>query len=249
MKIDPRVKLIYILLLTSLAILAKDIIYISTIVLVSIVVNICLKTDIIKAIKRISFYVSFIIFITLVQSMAVKGGTPLIYIGTFVFVSTTGIIFAVEFLLRMLVIILSGIIATSTDGREMADGMQKMGIPYEFVFMSGIALRFFPIFSDEFRARLNAITMRGINIKKLPFRKKIKLYVYLLAPTISGCILRSEQLAVSIEARGFRALEHRTMFRELKMRPIDWVVLVIGLVLAGGFLFCNYYIGSFVAIA
>jgi energy-coupling factor transport system permease protein len=248
MKRDPRVKLIYILLLTTLAILAKDVIYISAIVLVTIIVNICLGTNILRAIKRISFYVSFIVFITLVQSLTVKGGTPLIYIGSFVFVSTTGIIFALEFLLRMLVIILSGIIATSTDGREMADGMQKMGVPYEFVFMSGIALRFFPIFSDEFRARLNAITMRGINIKKLPFRKKIRLYGYLMSPTISGCVLRSEQLSISVEARGFRALQHRTMYRELKMGLYDWLFLALGIVFGAGFLFVNYYIGSFISI-
>lgn len=244
MKRDPRVKLLYIILLTTLAVLAKDFVYLSGVVLAAIIVNVTLGVNMLDGAKRLRHFLSIVVFITLVQSLTVKGGTTLIHIGTVNFITTKGLIFALEFLLRMLVIILSGLIASSTDGREMADGLSKLGLPYEFVFMSGIALRFIPIFSEEFRARLNALTMRGINIKKLPLGRKIKLYGYLVSPTISGCIVRSEELAKSVESRGFRAEKKRTMYREFKMSVGDWLVVFIGLVLSAGFLFVNYYFGA-----
>ena len=38
------------------------------------------------------------------------------------------------------------------------------------------------------------MAMRGIDIKKMPIGKKIKIYGYLIAPAISGCIIRARSL-------------------------------------------------------
>lgn len=247
-KRDPRVKLIFIVILTSLAVLAKDAVYLSIILFFAVLINLCLKVDLLQGIKRIRHFLSVIIFITIVQSLFVKGGTTLINIGTVNILTTKGLFYALEFLLRMSIIVFSGLISLSTDGREMADGLLKFHLPYEFVFMSAVTLRFFPIFREEFSSRVNAISVRGINIKKLNLFKKIKLYSYLISPTIAGCLIRSEDLAKSVESRGFRAEKKRTMFRELKMDKVDWIMVLIGLVLCAAFLFFNYYYGPIINI-
>lgn len=247
-KIDPRVKILFIVILTSLAVLAKDVVYLSIVLFFAIIINLCLRVDLIQGIKRIRHFFSIIIFITIVQSLTVKGGITLINIENVNILTTKGMFFALEFLLRMMIIVFSGTISFSTDGREMADGLLKLHLPYEFVFMSSITLRFLPIFREEFSSRINAISIRGINIKKLKLMKKIKLYSYLIAPTITGCIIRSEDLAISAHSRGFRADRHRTMYREFKMGIVDWFLIVVALALCGAFLFFNYYYGAIINI-
>lgn len=245
-RIDPRVKLLFIILLTTLAVLAKDVIYMSIILVVGIVINLCLKTDILYAIKRLRHFLSILIFIAIVQSLSIKGGRVLIPIGNTALLSTKGLQFSLEFLLRMSIIVVSGLIATSTDGREMIDGLLKLHMPYELAFMTSISLRFIPVFSEEFKTRLNAISMRGIDIKKLSLPKKIRVYAYLISPTISGCIMRSEVLAKSMQVRGFRAHPKRTMLRELKMRILDYILVLISLLIAAVFLAGMYKHGILV---
>ncbi len=133
-KIDPRVKLLFIVLLTTLAVLAKDVIYLGIILLVSISINLCLKTELLMAIKRLRHFLGVLLFIAIVQSLTIKGGTVLIPIGNIALLSTKGLQFSLEFILRMSIILLSGLIAASTEGREMIDGLLKLKIPYEARF-------------------------------------------------------------------------------------------------------------------
>lgn len=248
MKIDPRVKLLTIVLLTTLAVLAKDIAYLAIVVFVALIVDLLLKIDILSAFKRLRYFIWLLIFIAVVQSLTIKGGTVLAHIGNVNLLTTRGIEFAVEFILRMSVIVLAGLIATTADGREMTDGLLKMHLPYELAFMSSIALRFIPVFREEFSARLNAISMRGIDIKRLGLIKKLKVYGYLISPTVSGCILRSEELAKSMSSRGFRAEKKRTMLRELKMTALDWFLVVLAVSSATAYLTLMYLYGTLVTL-
>lgn len=246
MKIDPRTKLFMIVSLTTLAVLATDIGYLLIVVGVSIAVAIALKTDVIGAILRLKHFLWLLIFITILQSLTIKGGTALIQIESVVIISTVGLRFAIEFILRMSVILLAGLIATSTDGRELVDGLYKMKMPYELAFMSGIAMRYIPVFRDEFSKRLSAISMRGINIKKLSPIKKMKIYGYLISPTISGCILRSSELARSLTARGFRANKKRTVYRYLKMTWLDFAIVLLFLGFVVAYCTCMYMFGKLI---
>jgi len=248
MKTDPRVKLLYIIVLTTLAVLAKDVAYLGIVVVAAIIINLALKAELLDALRRIRHFLWLLVFIGIVQSLTVKGGTTLISIGGLNLLTTKGIKFAIEFILRMSVIILSGLIALSTDGRELADALLKLKVPYELVFMSGIALRFIPVFREEFSARLDAIAMRGIVVKKLPVISKLKLYGYLVSPTVAGCILRSEELSRSIISRGFRAVRRRTMYRELRFTVRDGVLCALTLLLTAAYLFCMYYFGAIVKL-
>lgn len=247
MKVDPRIKLLIIVLLTTLAVLAKDVAYLAIVALVALIVNILLKTDIVSAFKRIKAFLGLLVFITVVQSLTIKGGMALIRVNDVNLLTTVGLRYATEFFLRMTIIVLAGVIATSADGREMTDGLVKMHMPYELAFMTGIALKNIPLFKQEFQDRLSAIAMRGIDVKKLSFIKKINVYSYLISPTISGAIVKSAELSKSIESKGFRAVKKRTMLRELKLTPFDWFVFVLSLLLSAGFLACMYIFGGLVS--
>jgi energy-coupling factor transport system permease protein len=237
MKIDPRTKIFIIVCLTSLSVFSKDIVYLGVVVGISIIIDILLKINILDAIKKLKHLFTLIIFIALMQSIFVKGGTAILHINDFVIISSIGLINAAEFALRMSIIIFASMIALTTNSSEMIDGLIKLKLPYELAFMTNITLRFIPIFRDEFQTRITAIAMRGIDIKELNLRKKLKLYTYLLAPTLSGTIIKSKYLAKSIETRAFRAYKEKTMLRELKLKFIDYFVIIVMLIFVIIFLY------------
>ncbi len=244
MKIDPRTKLFLIVALTTLSILAKDAVYLSIVFLVTLIVNFALKTNIFEMLKRTRHFFVLLVIVALVQSLTVKGGVALIKINEVVLLSTRGLQLSGEFFLRMAIIVFAGGIATTCKTGEMLAGFQALNIPYKFVFMTNISLRFLPIFKDEFSNRINALAIRGIEIKKLSFSKKIKTYSFLISPTVSSTILKSKELARSMLSKGFGANKKRTILKSLKMSWLDW--LCISIFSAGfvAYLTCMYIFGG-----
>lgn len=248
MKLDPRTKLLLILLLTTLAVLAKDIVYLGAVASAALITDIILRLDIISAFKRLRHFLSVLVFIALAQSVFVKSGEVILSAGKVNLLTTGGLVSAAEFVLRMSVILFAGIIAASSEGREMTDGMLLLGMPYELAFMSSVALRFLPVFRDEFSSRLSALALRGIDIKKLRVGKKLRVYGYLISPAVLGCIIRSEELARAMSARAFRAEKKRTMLRRLKFTAADYLVIAASVCLTAAYLAVMYTKGAILAL-
>jgi energy-coupling factor transport system permease protein len=142
-------------------------------------------------------------------------------------VTSKGLVDSLSFVLRMGNIMLAVMLGTKHDSRDMIDGLAKLKIPYELAFMTGIALKFIPLFGQEFADRIKAVSLRGINIKKLKLSKKIKIYSHILVPAISGSIIKSRDIASSMETRGFRAYPDRTNLRVLKLKLADYIAMII----------------------
>jgi energy-coupling factor transport system permease protein len=244
MRADPRVKILFILCLSTLAVLALDIVYLGIVFITAFIIDLLLKVNIIQAFKKVKHLLSLIIFIALMQSLTVREGVALIKIGSFTIVTTGGLLNGAEFAVRMSIIIFSSLIAATSDSREMTDALIKLKVPYEIAFMTSVAIRFLPMFRDEFSSRLNAIAMRGLDVKKLKLRKKLKVYSYMLAPTVSGSIIKSRDLANSMISRGFRAYDKRTMLRVLKLHASDYMLILLSAAYLGGFLYFMYTYGG-----
>lgn len=246
MRLDPRTKLLIIIVMTSLAIFAKDLVYLAIIFILILLFNLMMKTKVINAVKRLKHLISLIVFIALMQSLTVKEGIPLIIIGKINLITSGGLINGAEFALRMAIIIFASLIASTEEGRGMIDALISVKIPYELAFMVSVSIRFIPVFSEEFKSRLNAIRMRGIEIKRLSIIRKLKLYTYLLSPTIYSAVLKSRLLAKSMEARGFRAYPQRTALRVLRLKVADFVVIMILAATLALFIFASCTLGGIV---
>ena len=244
MRIDPRVKLLIIVILTSIAVFALDIVYLAAVFIISLLFNIILKAKLFSAFKRLKHLLSLIIFIAVMQSLSVKGGIALVSIGKITLITSGGLLNGAEFALRMGIIIFASLIASTEEGRGMVDALIKLKVPYELAFMVSIALRFIPMFSEEFKSRLNAIKLRGIDIVKLNIVRKIKLYTYLLTPTVSGAIIKSRCLATAMEARAFRAYSKRTMLNNLRLNFVDYVFIIIIIGILTAFITMSFTTGG-----
>ena len=102
--------------------------------------------------------------------------------------------------------------------------------------MISIALRFIPTLMDETDKILKAQMARGVSFSEGSIKERAKAVVPLLIPLFISAFKRAEELAIAMEARGYRGGEGRTKFRMLKWQTIDTVnillfVLLIALLL------------------
>ena len=91
------------------------------------------------------------------------------------------------------------------NSRRVIAGLTQIGVPYMFAFMMMTALRFIPEFGAVFADALVSIQLRGVELKKVPLGRKLRLYGYLLLPVTADAVVKSQDLAIAMEARGFGA--------------------------------------------
>lgn len=229
-KVDPRTTMLFIVLTSTLSVLAANVYWLLLVFVLCLALNLIFGLNPLVTLYRMRRLVSMIIFIAFFQSLATSGGRPLITLLGVNVITSRGLVDSLSFVLRMGIIMLAVMLGTKHDSRDMIDGLLKLKIPYELAFMTAIALKFIPLFGQEFADRLKAVSLRGINIKKLRLPKKIKLYSYILVPAISGSIIKSRDIASSMETRGFRAYPERTSLKELKLNAIDYMAMSFALI-------------------
>lgn len=215
--------------LSSLAVFIRDI-YLLGAVFLTAVITASFFTEDWKFINRIKKFIVLFIGIAFIQSIFSPSGERLISIGNFILLTGGGLTKGIRVILRMLIIIVSAAIMRGSSAREIIQALVQCKVPYEIAFMVSLSIRFLPILGEEARDAYTAIQLRGIEIKKLSFKKRIKVYSYLFMPVISGVIFRARDLSISIEARAFRAFPERSSYIQLEMNKIDFLVILISLI-------------------
>ena len=236
--IDPRTKLIQVLILSTLALIYNKLSLLSLILLAAIVIALLNKINLISILIRLKRLVKMIILIALIQSLLTKTGNPIFRIGNFTLLTDYGLIKSLEFILRLGIIIVSAAIITTSSSREIIQGLIQWHCPYEIAFMVSVAIRFLPIFREEMTDMITAIQLRGIDLHKVKFNKKIQVYKYILTPITINSVIKAKELAAAMEMRGFRAYPQRTSYMVLKMQAFDYII--IGLSIAAAFLFFTF---------
>jgi|LGVF01.1.fsa_nt_gb energy-coupling factor transport system permease protein len=238
--VDPRVKIFIVMCISTLAILINDIAFLSYVLLVSILFTIGFKVDLYIVIKKFKRLFQMIFIIVIIQSIFNGEGTTLISISKVTLLTDIGLIKGIEYILRMLIIISSALILSTSSSVVLLQGLLKCKIPYDLAFMVCIGLRFIPILSEEIKDTFIAIQIRGINIKKLKLKKKLELVSITLMPVVIGTIDKSKKLSASIESRGFRRYPTRTSIYELRFSLKDYFLIWIIIGLSGLIVFSYF---------
>ncbi len=176
-------------------------------------------------------FIKLLLGITILQSVFTFSGTPLIQIGGITLLTDYGILQGLEFVLRVSIILMLGCVLATSNQREVTQGLVQLKVPYEIAFMSTLGIRFLPIFSEEFVDSLNAILLRGIDIKHLKWKKKISLYTYIMTPVFVHSFFKAKDMAIAMELRGFRVYDKRTSYMTLHMNKVDYIVMISSFVL------------------
>ena len=149
--IDPRTKLAIVALLSTLGLIYKDLLSLVIILSVAILIALALNSNFISVVSRLKKLLGLILVIAIIQSIFIKEGNSVISLGSLSLLTDIGIMKATEFILRLMIIIVSSVILTTSTSREIIQALIQMGLPYEIAFMVSISIRFLPLFKDEMR--------------------------------------------------------------------------------------------------
>lgn len=227
MKLDPRTKMVMVICLSILALIYNTPDRLVLLLVFTVVLLIIFRFKLESVWGYLKPFLSLMLIIFMIQLLFSPGGQVLLAIGPLPLITTNGLSVAAGVVLRIVVVIAAAMLLTTFSSRDFILGLVQWKIPYELAFMVSIALRFLPVFRDEVRNVVTAVQLRGVELKKVPWGQKIELYRRLFFPIVYGAMYKAQQLAVAMEARGFRAYSRRTYLRRLNFCFADYVVTLV----------------------
>ena len=122
-----------------------------------------------------------------------------------------------------------------TDAIErLLSPLKKIKLPvHELAMMMTIALRFIPTLIEETDKIMSAQKARGADLDTGGLIKRAKALVPILIPLFVSAFKRANELAMAMECRCYRGGEGRTKLRQLKARPMDFMIALLMLTLLG----------------
>ncbi|MGI6359113.1 MAG: energy-coupling factor transporter transmembrane component T family protein [Bacillota bacterium] len=221
-RLDPRTKLVIVLSISSLGVFIGDPWVLLGVAGVSWLLATLLGGNPGGAARRWRRMLWLFLPIVLMQSVFAPGGMRLLGIGSLTLLSSGGLLKGLAMLCRLLIVVVAASIMTTSNSRDVVQGLIQWKLPYEIAFMVSLAARFLPMLGEEVRDSLTALQLRGIEPEALPLRKRLQLYSYLLMPVMVSTVIRAEQLSLAMEMRAFRAFPTRTSHRSLQLRGADY---------------------------
>jgi biotin transport system permease protein/energy-coupling factor transport system permease protein len=142
---------------------------------------------------------------------------------------------------RFVFLVLSAAILTmTTSPSELINGIEWLLRPlnvlgfssHDVAVMVAMVLRFVPTLLQELDEIKEAQMARGVDFRTGTILARLKKMSSLVIPLIRNSILRAEEVATGMEARGYHR-GARTYMRELRMSPSDYTVLAVLVILTG----------------
>ncbi|MEN6390017.1 MAG: energy-coupling factor transporter transmembrane component T [Syntrophomonas sp.] len=226
MKLDPRTKLVMVICITTWALIYNTPGRLLLILSGTIGLLLFFRIDMGRVWGVLKPYWPLLLILFIAQCIFTPGGEVLLAVGPVRLLSSRGLTLGTSAVLRIGVVIAAAVLLTTSNSRDFISGLVQWKVPYEIAFMVSVAIRFLPVFRDELNNVVTAVQLRGVDLKKVPWGHKIKLYGHLLFPVIYGATLGAQQLAIAMEARGFRAYPQRTYLRQLKLSSADYIVML-----------------------
>lgn len=226
-KIDPRTRIVMVFLISSVSVIIKDVASMSLLFCFTVFMCIYLRIPLLSSMKKLRKLWYFFFVLALVQSVFTSGGEVLFKVANLKILTTAGLESGVSVILRMAIIVFSALIIASAPAMDIIYGLIAMKLPYEIAYMVLLAIKFLPLFREEFSDSITAIQLAGADLEKIPIRQKLSLYTYIFTPTVIKALKRARYISVSMECRGFRAYSSRTSYCKLRMGKTDYLSILV----------------------
>lgn len=239
-RMDPRSKLILVFLFVCIVFIANNTLTYALITLYTIVMVLFSRIQFRFIISGLKPVIWLILFTLVLHLFFTREGEVLFQIGTFKIYEEgirQGIYISIRFFLLILITSLLTLTTTPieiTDGLETLLGpLKKVNFPvHELALMMSISLRFIPTLMQETDKIMKAQIARGTEFSSGPIKERIKAIVPLLIPLFVNSFKRAEELAVAMEARGYRGGEGRTKYRILQWGNVDSLMILLLIVVS-----------------
>ena len=245
-RLDPRTKLIAVVLYIVALFQAKGWIGYASVLLVTVVcmaVSHISFSNIFKGLKPMLF----IIALTALLNIFYTQGTPIVegWIVTW-----EGIERAVKMMLRIVLLITGTFLLTYTtspmaltDGLEMLlSPLKKIKVPvHEMTIMMSMALRFIPTLIEETDKIMSAQKARGADFENGSLLQRAKALLPILVPLFVSAFRRADELAVAMESRCYHGGEGRTRMKQLRYARRDYIALAVCVLFLAGVIVLKHF--------
>ena len=245
-RLDPRTKLIAVVLYIVALFQAKGWIGYAAVLLVTVVcmaVSHIRFSNIFKGLKPMLF----IIALTALLNIFYTQGTPIVegWIVTW-----EGLERAVKMMLRIVLLITGTFLLTYTtspmaltDGLELLmNPLKKIKVPvHEMTIMMSMALRFIPTLIEETDKIMSAQKARGADFENGSLLQRAKALLPILVPLFVSAFRRADELAVAMESRCYHGGEGRTRMKQLRFARRDYIALILCVLFLAGVIVLKHF--------
>ncbi|UOQ83942.1 energy-coupling factor transporter transmembrane component T family protein [Gracilibacillus salinarum] len=232
-RLDPRSKLLVIFTFVVVVFFANNALSYGWLTLFAVLLVVMTKIDIRYILKGVTPVWFLILFTFILHLIITKEGPALLDIAGFT-IYQGGVIQGLTISLRFfLLVLVTSLLTLTTAPMEITDAIEvlfaplnKIKVPvHELALMMSISLRFIPTLLDETEKISKAQASRGVDLRTGSIKERLYAIVPLLVPLFISAFKRAEELAMAMEARGYRGSEGRTKLRQLKWTRIDYMCL------------------------
>ena len=234
-KLDSRLKLISVILLFFTAgFISSGSEFLLFILLLILLFFMC--GSVVKFVVRGVWSFKWLILLTLLLPAFFIKGKTFIYIEQFdIFISEEGVISGLQNSGKLLLFIsFSSILMSTTTILGVTDGISYIIRPLKWVkfpvdnfsLMIGVSIKFIPIIFGEGQRIRNAQILRGGESSKNIVKRAVNT-VSIIIPLLISVFKRGEEMAFSLEARGYGIQKERTSYLKMKLKKTDWASLFI----------------------
>ena len=249
-RLDPRAKVIMMILYIVCSMVCKNIIAFGLLALSALVIVLLSRIPlgtILRSIRPILFIMLF----TVVLNIFWTAGESLLFEWGIIKIYAEGVYKAIFMMVRIVcMIVVTSIFLTYTttpisltDALEQLLGpLKKIRVPvHEFTMMMTIALRFIPTLIEETEKIIAAQKARGADFSSGSLIKRAKALIPILIPLFVSAFRRADELAVAMECRCYRGGEGRTKLHVLRYAFVDVASMAAVVILGTGLILLNIY--------
>lgn len=227
-RLDPRTKILAVLVYMITLFLMNDFSGLFAMVLVSLIIVMISRVPLRFFFRGIKSIV-FIVLLTVALQMFMTPGDVLWKWGILT-VTREGIRQAIFMGTRLVMLVsVTSILTLTTTPIALTDGIenllkpfQRIGVPaHELAMMMTIALRFIPTLIEETEKIMKAQAARGADFESGNIMERAKAMIPLLVPLFLNAFKRADELAMAMEARCYHGGENRTRLKALHFTNVD----------------------------
>lgn len=248
-KLDPRAKIILVLLYVVMIFIAGNVFSLLSLLLTALILVAVSGISYKIVLKSLKPVMILIIFTTVINLFfTTSDSAPLVHWGI-IKIYRQGIINAVFMIIRIFSLIIgtSVLLTYTTSPISLTDGIERLLKPlkkirvpvHEFAMMMTIALRFIPTLLEETDKIISAQKARGAGFDSKGIINKAKAFLPILIPLFISAFRRADELATAMECRCYRGDEGRTRMKVLKYSFRDVIAFFAGALFLAGVIMLN----------
>lgn len=236
-RLDPRTRLWLMALIVTLCMVGKEIWFLASLVAAA---------HLILMVGGVSFRVIFrtwrtltilLLFILILQPLLLQNIGEVVFRFWRIHMTDVGLLTGLRYALRLTGAAFGVLIPLSTTPiQKLIRGLQKLGLPYNWAVMIGLAVHYAGTIGALHTTLREAQQARGWDLSTGGMIKQARAAVPTLIAVIIASLRMSDSLAIGLASRGYglgRGRHTRTTLHDISLCPSDYIVLILSTLAAG----------------